>query len=88
MSNTRLPMCLLTCRPVSGKHAAAEKRCWNDVVFHDMKECDLLPDWCDWAKDRGAWRCLVGEALMEFNDTLEAAEEEKSDERKRRCCPD
>ena len=50
------------------------------MVGHDVKECDLLPGWCDLAQDRGAWWCLVREAEMEVNDRLETPEEGKSDE--------
>ena len=45
MADTRLPRCLLVCRPQAGKHSAGrQKRCWNNVVLGDLKKCDLLSD--------------------------------------------
>ena len=49
MDDTRLPKCLLVCRPQAGKcSAGGQKRRWNDVVLGDLKKCGLLPGWREW----------------------------------------
>ena len=85
MDDTRLPKCLLVCKPQDGKRSAGgQKRRWNDLVLWDLKRCGLLPDWRDMACERGAWRGLVNEAASELNCLLEEDEERKKAERKLR----
>ena len=49
MDDTRLPKCLLVCRPQAGKRSAGgQKRHWNDVVLGDLKKCGLFPGWREW----------------------------------------
>ena len=55
---------------------------WNELVVSDLKKGDLLEDWRKIAQDRGAWRCLVEEALGEINKQAEVREKERKDERK------
>ena len=54
------------------------------MLVGDLRSCDLLDDWRKIAQDRGAWRCLVKEVLIDLNEHMEVQEEEKKDERKRR----
>ena len=43
MDDSRLPKCLLVCRPQVGKRGAGgQKRRWNDVVLRDLRICGLL----------------------------------------------
>ena len=85
MDDTRLPKCLLVCKPQDGKRSVGgQKRRWNDLVLRDLKRCGLFPDWRDMACERGAWRGLVNEAASELNCLLEEDEERKKAERKLR----
>ena len=85
VDDTRIPKCLLVCRPLVGKRSAGgQKKRWNDVILADLKECDLLPDWREVAHERGAWRSLVKEAAAELNRSLEVSETQRKDERKQR----
>ena len=60
MKDSRLPKCLLICRPAGGKRSVGgQKRRWNEVVKDDLKKCDLLADWRDVASQREAWRGVV-----------------------------
>ena len=71
MDTSRIPKCLLVSRPVRGKRSVGgQKKRWNDVVVSDLKRGDLLEDWRKIVQDRGAWRCLVVEALGEINEQL------------------
>ena len=80
-----LPKCLLVSRPVRGKRSVgSQKKRWNDVVVSDFKRGELLEDWREIAQDRGAWRCLVTDAVEAINEQAEAKEKERKDERKRR----
>ena len=83
MDVSRLPRCLLVCRPQAGKRSAGgQKRRWNDVVLGDLKKCDLLLDWRDVACERAAWRAMVKETAEVVNHSLEESEAKKKDERK------
>ena len=85
MDDTRLPKCLLVCRPQAGKHSAGgQKRRWNDVVLGNLKKCGLLPGWSELAHERVAWRAMVREASRDLNRSLEESEIRKKDERKLR----
>ena len=85
MKDSRLPKCLLLCKPASGKRSAGgQKRRWNNVIMGDLKRCDLLEDWRETAQDRGAWRYLVSEALSDLNACMERQEKERKDVRKKR----
>ena len=45
MDDSRLPKCLLVCRPVNGRMSAGgQKRRWSDVLISDLKWCDLWDD--------------------------------------------
>ena len=91
MKDCRLPKRLLVCKPVSGKSSAGgQKRRWNDVLMEDLKRCDLhvLEEWKETPEDRGAWSCLMVEALTDLNDHMkktregkEGCQEEKERER-------
>ena len=50
----------------------------------DLKNCDLLADWRDIAKERSTWRALVGEAITDLNGKREKEDVRKKDELKRR----
>ena len=54
------------------------------MLVGNLKSCDLLDDWRKIAQDRGSWRCLVMDALMDLKEHMEVQEEERKDERKRR----
>ena len=55
MRDSRLPKCLLVCKPVNGKRSVGgQKRRWNDVLMGDLKRYGLLEDWKETAQDRGA----------------------------------
>ena len=84
MDSTRLPKQLLVCRPLCGKRSVGgQRRRWNDLVMCDLKNCDLLADWRDIAKERSTWRALVGEAITDLNGKREK-DVRKKDELKRR----
>ena len=63
-----------------------QKRCCNNVVAHDLNECDLLPDWYDLAHNRGPWQCLMkGEGeKMELCNKIESVKKEMSYEQTRK----
>ena len=85
MKESRIPRCLLVCKPAFGKRSAGgQKRRWNDVLMGDLKRCDLLEDWRESAQDRGAWRCFVAEALADLNANMESQEKERKDVGKKR----
>ena len=85
MDSTRLPKQLLVCRPLCGKRSVGgQKKQWNDLVMCDLKNCDLLADWRDIAKERSTWRALVGEAITDLNGKREKEDVRKKDELKRR----
>ena len=85
MENSRLPKCLLVCRPASGKRSmGGQRRRWNDLVMSDLKKCNMLADWREVAQERAAWRGVVKMMTGKLNDQLEAAEKERKDERKMR----
>ena len=68
IDNSRLPKCLLVCRPEGGKHSlGGQKRRWCDVVQDDLKSCHLLADWRQAASQREAWRGVVKLAVDELN---------------------
>ena len=75
MDNSRLPRCLLVCRPEVGKRSAGgQKRRWNDLVLCDLSSCGLPADWREVAHERSTWRGLVREALRELNCSHEEEE--------------
>ena len=85
MDNSRLPKCLLVCRPEEGKRSlGGQKRRWCDVVQDDLKSCHLLADWRQAASRREAWRGVVKLAADELNQGLEEAEKKRKDQQKRR----
>ena len=50
----------------------------------DLKKCDLLADWREFAQERAAWRGIVKILTRKLNDCLEASEKERKDELKMR----
>ena len=44
------------------------------MVLHDLKSCDLVPDWCEVTQERGAWQGLVKEVAKELNQSMEKEE--------------
>ena len=74
-----LSKCLQVRGPVRGKRSVGgQKR----KVNSDRKRGDLLEDWEKITHNRGAWRCLVKEALFNICEYVEIVEKEQ-DERKR-----
>ena len=72
MDAFRVPKCLLMSRPVRGKRSiGGQTRRWNNVVVSDLKRGDLLEDWRETDQDRGAWRCLVVDAIANINEQAE-----------------
>ena len=53
--NSRLPKCLLVCRPASGKlSVGGQRRSWNDLVRSDLQKCNMLVNWREMAQKRAA----------------------------------
>ena len=53
MKDSRLPKCLLVCKPASGKRSSGgQKRRWNDVLMGALKRCNLLEEWTETVEDR------------------------------------
>ena len=85
MDNSRLPKCLMVCRPEGGKRSlGGQKRRWCDVIQNDLQRCYLLTDWRQTASQREAWRGVVKLAADELNQELEDAEKKKKDQQKQR----
>ena len=85
MEGNRIPKCLLVCKPFGGKRSAGgQKRRWNDVIVEDLKKCELYPNWREQVEDRSTWRGLINAAAEDVNEEMEAKEQSKKDELKRR----
>ena len=83
MEDSRIPKCLLACRPANGKRSVGgQKRRWNDLVRSDLQKCNMLADWREVAQKRAAWRGVVKTMTAKLNGQLEASEKERKDERK------
>ena len=83
MEDSRIPKCLLACRPANGKRSmGGQKRRWNDLVRSDLQKCNMLADWREVAQERAAWRGVVKTMTAKLNGQLEASEKERKDERK------
>ena len=55
MENSRLPKCLLVCRPASGKlSVGGQRRSSNDLVRSDLQKCNMLVNWREMAQKRAA----------------------------------
>ena len=57
MGSTRIPKCMLVCKPKGGRHSpGGQNRRWVDVVVGDLKRCEYLQDWRQQTQDRVQWR--------------------------------
>ena len=83
MSNDCLPKQLLVSVPVGCKrNVGGQKRCWNDVVSGDLKQCNLLESWKKKAVERNTWRSIIKSSGEHFNKEAEDKEKSLSDDRK------
>ena len=68
MDSTRIPKCMLVCKPEGGKRMArGQKRRWADAVVADLKWCECQLDWRQQAQDQSQWRALVNAAAEDVN---------------------
>ena len=57
MEETRIPKCLLMCKPDGGKHSVGgQKRQWIYVILGYLNKCELYTNWREEAQDRSIWR--------------------------------
>ena len=78
MEETRIPKCLLTCKPDKGKRSVGgQKKRWNDVIVGDLKNCELYTNWREEAQDRSTWWGWIKAAAEDANEELEIAEQSK-----------
>ena len=57
-----------------------EKKRRNDIMMEDLRRCDLLVDWKEIDQDKGAWRCLVMDALSNVNEYMDTQEKERKED--------
>ena len=69
----------VSCMAKGRGSVGGQKKRWSDMMMEDLKRCDLLQDWKETAKDRGAWRCFVMEVLSNVNECMETQEKERKD---------
>ena len=85
MEETRIPKCLLTCKPDRRKRSVGgQKRQWIDVIVGDLKKCELYTNWREEAQDHSIWRGWIKAAAEDVNEEVEIAEQSKKDELKQR----
>ena len=78
---TRIPKCLLRCKPDEGKHSVGgQMRQWNDMMVGGLKKSELCPNWCEEAQDRSIWRGWIKAAAEDVNEEMEIAKQSKKDE--------
>ena len=63
------------------RSVGGQKKRWSDVVVSDLRRGDPLEDWRKITQNRGAWRCLLVEALVKINKQAKVREKERKDER-------
>ena len=82
MSNDRLPKQLLVSAPVGCKgNVGGQKRCWNDVVSDDLRQCNLLESWREKAEECNSWRSIIKRSAEHFNKVVEDKEKSLRDDR-------
>ena len=85
MEETRIPKCLLACKPDGGKRSVdGQKRRWNDMIVGDLEKCEMYCSWCEQVHDRSMWRGWIKAAAEDVNEKMEIAEQSKKDELKQR----
>ena len=81
MEETRIPKCLLTCKPDRGKcSVGSQKRRWNDVIVGNLKKRELCPNWREEVQDRNIWRGWIKAAAEDVNEEMEITEQSKKDQ--------
>ena len=84
MKDSRLPKQLLVCAPVDSKCAAGgEKYRCNDLVLRDLRSCELLEVWHEFAHSRSLWRKVIHDSVESLNVLAEKEEKRRKDERKK-----
>lgn len=69
MYETRIPKCLLGCKPAGGKHSVGgQKRRGNDVIVGDLKRCEQ-------AQECSTWHGWINAAAEDVNEKMEASEQ-------------
>ena len=85
MKETRIPKCLLMCKPEGGKRSVGGRKMqWIYVILGYLNKCELYTNWREEAQDRSIWRGWIKAAAEDMNEEMEIAKLRRKDELKQR----